>query len=344
MSKQISIAIDAMGGDDAPDKTIKGIKIFLDRNKSKSDFVLNIFGKEDLLNDTLKKYNVNSNLIKIFKSNSVVSDEESPMSAVKNSKNTSMWNCIQHQLDGKSDISLSAGNTGVLLIISRMILKMINEVNKPALAGLWPNQNGMNVVLDLGANIECNDQNLIDFAELGSALFKSLYPDQKPKVSLLNVGSEEMKGTEMLKTASKRLKELSNQDNFIYKGYIEGNNIMTGDSNVIVTDGFTGNIALKTAEGTAKFITKNLKKSLTENIFTKISLIFSYFSLKKFKNKLDPRKYNGAIFLGLNGPVVKSHGGIDDIGFYHSIDLCYKIIKGDLMSEIRKNLKHSKSV
>ena len=344
MSKQISIAIDAMGGDDAPDKTIRGIKIFLDRNKSKNDYVLNIFGKEDLLNNTLKKYNVNSNLIKIFKSNSVVSDEESPMSAVKNSKNTSMWNCIQHQLDGKSDISLSAGNTGVLLVISRMILKMINEVSKPALAGLWPNQNGMNVVLDLGANIECNDQNIIDFAELGSALFKSLYPDQKPKVSLLNVGSEEMKGTEMLKTASKRLKELSNQDNFIYKGYIEGNNIMTGDSNVIVTDGFTGNIALKTAEGTAKFITKNLKKSLTENIFTKISLIFSYFSLKKFKNKLDPRKYNGAIFLGLNGPVVKSHGGIDDIGFYHSIDLCYKIIKGDLMSQIRKNLKHSKSV
>tara|TARA_B100001248_G_scaffold194355_1_gene149224 strand:+ start:271 stop:1305 length:1035 start_codon:yes stop_codon:yes gene_type:complete len=344
MSKQISIAIDAMGGDDAPDKTIKGIKIFLDRNKSKNDFVLNIFGKEDLLNNTLKKYNVNSNLIKIFKSNSVVSDEESPMKAVKNSKNTSMWNCIQHQLEGKSDISLSAGNTGVLLVISRMILKMINEVSKPALAGLWPNKNGMNVVLDLGANIECNDQNLIDFAELGSALFKSLYPNQNPKVSLLNVGSEEMKGTEMLKTASKRLKELSNQDNFIYKGYIEGNNIMTGDSNVIITDGFTGNIALKTAEGTAKFITSNLRKSLTENIFTKISLIFSYFSLKKFKDKLDPRKYNGAIFLGLNGLVVKSHGGIDDIGFYHSIDLCYKIIKGDLMSEIRKNLKHSKSV
>ena len=344
MSKQISIAIDAMGGDDAPDKTIKGIKIFLDRNKSKNDFVLNIFGKEDLLNNTLKKYNVNSNLIKIFKSNSVVSDEESPMSAVKNSKNTSMWNCIQHQLDGKSDISLSAGNTGVLLVISRMILKMINEVSKPALAGLWPNQNGMNVVLDLGANIECNDQNLIDFAELGSALFKSLYPDQKPKVSLLNVGSEEMKGTEMLKTASKRLKELSNQDNFIYKGYIEGNNIMTGDSNVIVTDGFTGNIALKTAEGTAKFITKNLKKSLTENIFTKISLIFSYFSLKKFKDKLDPRKYNGAIFLGLNGPVVKSHGGTDAVGFYYSIDLCYKIVKGNLMAQIKRNLKHLNSV
>ena len=119
---------------------------------------------------------------------------------------------------------------------------------------------------------------------------------------------------------------------------------MNGETNVIITDGFTGNIALKTAEGTAKFITKNLKKALTENLISKFSLIFSYFSLKKFKNKLDPRKYNGAIFLGLNGPVVKSHGGIDSLGFYHSIDLCYKIVRGNLMSEIRKNLKHSKSV
>jgi len=160
----------------------------------------------------------------------------------------------------------------------------------------------------------------------------------------LNIGSEEIKGTETLKTASKRLKELSSDDNFIYKGYIEGNNIMNGETNVIITDGFTGNIALKTAEGTAKFITKNLKKALTENLISKFSLIFSYFSLKKFKNKLDPRKYNGAIFLGLNGPVVKSHGGIDSLGFYHSIDLCYKIVRGNLMSEIRKNLKHSKSV
>ena len=276
MSKKISIAIDAMGGDNSPDKTIKGIKIFLNNNNNK-DFILNIFGWENDIKTNLKKYHIESDSINIINSTSVVSDKESPMTAVKNSKNSSMWNCIHHQLEGKSDISLSAGNTGVLLVIARMILKTINEVNKPALAGLWPNQNGMNVVLDLGANIECNDQNLIDFAELGSALFKSLFPNKRPIVSLLNVGSEEMKGTEMLKTASKRLKELSNNDNFIFRGYIEGNDIMSGDSNVIVTDGFTGNIALKTAEGTAKFITENLKKSLTENLISKISLIFSYF-------------------------------------------------------------------
>ena len=343
MAKKISIAIDAMGGDNSPDKTINGIKLFIEKNKDKKDFILNIFGKENEIKSKLSKYKVLSNQINIINSNYVVSDSEKPLTAVKNSKNTSMWDCIVHQLDGKSDISLSAGNTGVLLVISRMILKTINDVSKPALAGLWPNKNGMNVVLDLGANIECSDQNLVDFAELGSALYKSLFINDKPKVSLLNVGSEEMKGTEMLKSASQRLKTLSSEDNFIYKGYIEGNDIMSGSSNVIVTDGFTGNVALKTAEGTAKFITQNLRQSLTKNLFTKLSLIFSYFSLKQFREKLDPRKYNGAIFLGLNGPVVKSHGGIDSVGFYHSIDLCYKIVKGDLMRQIKNNLKHSKS-
>ena len=343
MTKKITIAIDAMGGDNSPDKVIDGVYLFLKRNNSKKDFLINLFGDEKKINAKLKKYNISSNFVIVTHSNSVISDEETPLTAVKNSKNTSMWNCIKSQIDGDSDISLSAGNTGVLLVLSRMILKMMEEVSKPALAGLWPNKKGLNVVLDLGANIECDDKNLVDFAELGSALYKSLFPNDLSKVSLLNVGSEEIKGTEIIKNAYKRLKDLSGENNFIFKGYCEGNTIMTGDSNVIVTDGFTGNIALKTAEGTAKFITDHLKKSLTENLFSKISLLFSYFSLKKFKEKLDPRKYNGAIFLGLNGPVVKSHGGTDSKGFYYSIDLCYRIVKGDLMSEIRKNLNHSKN-
>jgi len=342
MTKIITIAIDAMGGDNSPDKTIEGISFFLKKNKN-NDFLLNLFGDKNKIEEKLKKYKISSKLIKVIHTESVVSDEETPLTAVKNSKNTSMWNCIKSQLDGDSDISLSAGNTGVLLVLSRMILKMMDKVNKPALAGLWPNKNGLNVVLDLGANIECDDKNLVDFAELGSALYKSLFPNEKPKVSLLNIGSEEIKGTEILKNAYKSLKNLSGDNNFIFDGYIEGNSIMSGNSNVVVTDGFTGNIALKTAEGTAKFITTNLKKALTENLFTKISLFFSYFSLKKFKNKLDPRKYNGAIFLGLNGPVVKSHGGTDSLGFYYSIDLCYKIIKGNLMTQIKNNLNHLNS-
>jgi len=343
MKKKITIAIDAMGGDNSPSKTVKGVGLFLSKNKFKNDFIINLFGDEKEIRKVLDENKITSNNLVITHTDSVVSDDETPLTAIKNSKNTSMWNCIKSQIDGNSDISLSAGNTGVLLVISKMILKMINGVSKPALAGLWPNQKGMNVVLDLGANIECDDNNLIDFAELGSALFKSLFLNEKPFVSLLNIGSEEIKGTEALKKAYKRLNELSNEDNFIFKGYIEGNKMMNGESNVIITDGFTGNVALKTAEGTAKFITDNLKQSLTKNFITKFSLIFSYFSLKKFKERLDPRKYNGAIFLGLNGPVVKSHGGIDDVGFYHSIDLCYKIIKGNLMQQIKKNLDHLKN-
>ena len=338
MKKKITIAIDAMGGDNSPDKTIHGLKLFLDLNSKDDDFVINLFGDKDKIDNALLKYKISQNKIKIFHTSSVISDEETPLSAIKNSKNTSMWNCIKSQLDGHSDISLSAGNTGVLLVISRMILKMMEKVSKPALAGLWPNKNGMNVVLDLGANIDCDENNFVDFAELGSALYKSLYTNETPRVSLLNIGSEEIKGTESLKKAFKKLEALDNQNNFYFKGYIEGNRIMSGETDVIITDGFTGNVALKTAEGTAKFITDNLKKTLNQNLLSKISILFSYFALKKFKEKLDPRKYNGAIFLGLNGPVVKSHGGIDALGFSHSINLCYKIIKGNLMSEIKKNL------
>ena len=344
MTKKITIAIDAMGGDNAPRKNLEGLNIFLDKNKSNSDFAFQLYGNKDIINSELKRLNIKQstieNIINIVHTDNIVSDEETPLTAIKNSKNTSMWNSVQAQVNNTADITLSAGNTGVLLVISRMILKTMKGVSKPALAGLWPSKKDMSVVLDLGANIECDEKNLIDFSELGSALYKAIFPKKIPSVALLNIGSEEIKGTDIIKKTYLKLKDLSKKNNFIFNGYIEGNKLMDGDSNVIITDGFTGNIALKTAEGTAKFITDSLKKSLKENIFSKLSIVFSYFSLKRFKAKLDPRKYNGAIFLGLNGPVVKSHGGTDSIGFYYSIDLCYKIIKGNLMSEIKNNLSH----
>ena len=175
------------------------------------------------------------------------------------------------------------------------------------------------MVLDLGANIECDEKNLLDFACMGSALFKSLFGSNLPRVALLNIGLEENKGNEILKKTFSILKK-NKLKNFEFCGYIEGNHIMEGNIDVIITDGFTGNVALKTAEGTANFITSNLKKSLN-----KLSILFSYKSLKQFKEKLDPRKYNGAIFLGLQSPVVKSHGSTDAVGFAHSIDVCHKI-------------------
>ena len=340
MNSKIIIAIDAMGGENAPYKNIKGVSIFLKKNKKNNDVFFNLFGHVDLIKKELDKYDILNNQYKIFPSSTVVSDEETPLTAIKNSKDSSMWNSINSQVVSNSNITLSAGNTGVLFVVSRMLLKTIESVSKPALAGLWPNKKNMNVVLDLGANVECDEKNLIDFSEMGAALYKALFPKDTPRVALLNIGSEEIKGTETLKKAYVKLKDISKYGDFKFNGFIEGSKITHGDSNVIVTDGFTGNIALKTAEGTAKFITDSLKESLSSNIFAKISLIFSFFALKKFKDKLDPRKFNGAIFLGLKGPVVKSHGSSDAVGFYHSIDLCYRIIKGDLMNVIKSNLSH----
>ena len=180
MNKKITIAIDAMGGENSPDKILKAVSLFNKKNILKDDYVLNLFGDEKLIKSKLNDAKISNNKIIITHTESVISDEDSPLTAIKNSKNTSMWNCIQSQINGNSDISLSAGNTGVLLVISRMILKMMNKVNKPALSGLWPNEKGMNVVLDLGANIECSEDNLVDFAELGSALYKSIFPEEKP--------------------------------------------------------------------------------------------------------------------------------------------------------------------
>tara|TARA_B100000029_G_C17430933_1_gene907862 strand:- start:562 stop:1155 length:594 start_codon:yes stop_codon:yes gene_type:complete len=195
----------------------------------------------------------------------------------------------------------------------------------------------MNVVLDLGANVECNEKNFEDFALMGAALHTSLYPTENSKVALLNIGSEEIKGHETIKKAYQNLENKKNQL-YEFCGYVEGNHIMDGNVNVIVTDGFTGNIALKTAEGTANFISKELKKALTKGLIAKLSSFMNIYNLKKFKNRFDPRLYNGAIFLGLESPVIKSHGSTDDIGFTNSLDVCVKTVNGKLIDKIKKNI------
>ena len=344
MLDKVKISIDVMGGDNSPYKTLEGLNLFAKRNQNINDYFFYLFGDETIINQKLSNFKYLENNYKIFDTKIMVSNELSAMSSIKKGKNSSMWKAIQSQIDLSADVTLSAGNTGVLLVMSKMILKTLENVDKPALAGLWPNENNMNIVLDLGANVECSEKNLIDFSEMGSALFKSLFPNEKAKLSLLNIGSEEIKGTGILKSTYAKLKQLDQFGDFEFRGYIEGNHITKGDTNVIVTDGFTGNVALKTAEGTADFLTKNLKKALSENFLSKLSAIFSYFSLKRFKDRLDPRKYNGAIFLGLTGPVVKSHGGTDGLGFSYSVELCYKIAKGKLMDKIKSNLSHTQNL
>ncbi len=248
-----------------------------------------------------------------------------------------MWLAIKSLRDNNSDAIVSAGNTGALFVIAKLNLKMIENIDKPALSALWPNRNGMNIVLDLGANIECNEKNLVDFSLMGSALHKSLFPKEQPKVALLNIGSEEIKGNNVIKNTYQKLNQ-TNNSLFEFNGYIEGNHIMDGDVNVIVTDGFTGNIALKTAEGTANFITSELKHALNSSLVGKLSSFMNIKNLKRFKNKLDPRLYNGAILLGLDKPVIKSHGSTDSLGFANSLKVCEKIINGNLIGKIKKNI------
>ena len=207
-----------------------------------------------------------------------------------------MWLAVESVKNKETDIVVSAGNTGALLVISKLNLKMIENIDKPALSALWPNKKGMSVVLDLGANIECSSKNLLDFSIMGASLYTSLYPGVKPNVGLLNIGSEELKGNETIKETYQTLND-KKSDNYNFSGYIEGNHLMDGEVNVIVSDGFTGNIALKTAEGTANFITDELKKAMTGSLIGKISSLLNISNLNKFKKRLDPRLYNGAIYL-----------------------------------------------
>ena len=333
MNNVVTIAVDAMGGDGSPKQVIDGI---LDHYKNSKDIKYLIFGDKFEIERLLPK-NYTRDIFNIFHTEKIVEGKDTPLEAAKRGKDTSMWLSIQSVKDKKADIVISAGNTGALLVIAKLNLKMIENIDKPALSAIWPNKKGMSVVLDLGANIECSEKNLIDFTIMGSSLFKSLYPEENAKVALLNIGSEEIKGRDIVKNTYQKLNQINSKD-FEFKGFIEGNNLMNGDVNVIVADGFTGNVALKTAEGTANFITTELKKIMSNNFLGKLSSLINIKNLKRFKKRLDPRLYNGAILLGLDSPVIKSHGSTDYIGFSNSLSVCEKIIRGELINKIKQNL------
>jgi len=333
MSDLIKIAVDAMGGDGSPKKIIDGIVL---NNKSNKNIFYKIFGNKNQISELIEN-KIDNKFYEIIHTDKVIKSTDSPLEGAKRGKETSMWLAIQSVKENKADIVISAGNTGALLVLAKLNLKMIESIDKPALSALWPNKKGMSVVLDLGANIECNSKNLIDFSIMGASLYTSLYPDDKPNVALLNIGSEELKGNETIKETFQILSE-KKSNNYNFAGYIEGNHLMDGDVNVVVSDGFTGNVALKTAEGTANFITSELKKTMTGNIIGKISSLLNMSNLRKFKKRLDPRLYNGAIFIGLDSPVVKSHGGTDYVGFSNSLDVCHRIVKGNLIEKIKHNI------
>jgi len=333
MSDLIKIAVDAMGGDGSPKKIIDGIILNHATNKN---IFYKIFGDKFKINPLINN-KISKDFFEIIHTEKKIESTDSPLEGAKRGKDTSMWLAIKSVKDKETDIVISAGNTGALLVLSKLNLKMIENIDKPALSALWPNKKGMSVVLDLGANIDCSSKNLLDFSIMGASLYTSLYPKEKPNVALLNIGSEELKGNEIIKETYQILND-KKSENYNFAGYIEGNHLMDGQVNVIVSDGFTGNIALKTAEGTANFITSELKNSMTGSFLGKISSLINIRNLRKFKKRLDPRLYNGAIFIGLASPVVKSHGGTDYIGFANSLDVCHRIVKGNLIQKIKQNI------
>ena len=331
-----TIAIDAMGGEHSPSKVIQGISLFLKEDK---EFFFNIFGKEALIIKEISQYkNILPQNYKIINCETQIEDKNSVRDAIKVGKNSSMWKAIESVKNKESHLVVSSGNTGALLVISKLLIKMMDGIDKPAIAGLWPNFKGVSVVMDLGANIEFNEKNYVEFSKIGAELYRSIFNKKDPTVALLNVGSEEIKGHEELKNAFNNLS--NGKNNFNFAGYIEGNHIKDGDVDVVITDGFSGNIALKTAEGTVNFITTEIKKIFSNSFFGKLCYLLSFPLFKKVKQTLDPRKYNGGIFLGLNAPVIKSHGSADGLAFFYSIKLSAKILNGGLVKRIKNNFEN----
>lgn len=328
------ISIDAMGGDNSPRVVVEGIVL---AHKNNPDIQFLLFGDEAKVNEEIKRFPAMKEYCTVVHASEFVRNEDKPSQVIRN-KNTSMFMAIDAVRKGDARAIISAGNTGALMAISKMILKTIQRVHRPAICTNIPHKNGMCVMLDLGANTECSAVNLAEFAIIGNILAKHALDIERPRIALLNIGAEEMKGREEIHQAAKMIKNTHLDLNFI--GYIEPHQIGEGYADVIVSDGFTGNIALKTMEGTAKLISGMLKNAIKNSVITKIGLPFLLPALWKLKKTMDPRKYNGAMFVGLNGLSVKSHGGTDAVGFSYAINNAAKLVRQDFVQTIRAEVEH----
>jgi glycerol-3-phosphate acyltransferase PlsX len=268
----------------------------------------------------------------------VVTSDMDVLSSLRFGKKSSMGMAIQAVQSGEANAVVSSGNTGLYMALAKVILKMIEGIDRPAIASIIPGKNGKMVCLDLGANSECTIKNLVDFAVMGEALARSVFDKNDIRLALLNIGTEESKGSRLIKKTSEILKKLFSD----YVGFVEGDDLSKGNVDVIVTDGFTGNVALKTIEGTAKYIISEMKDAFSNSILSKAGALLAASSINSFKKKLDPRLYNGAILLGLNGVVVKSHGNSDEVGFANSVRFTIDILKNNIFDRIQGQLEKSK--
>jgi glycerol-3-phosphate acyltransferase PlsX len=331
----IKIALDAMGGDNSPHIVLDGAEHFLQTASDQSrnqDTSFLIYGPHKILSPLLESYALLSKNAMIVDAPGLIHNHMKVLEAFKASKDSSMRLAIEAVHSKNADAVVSAGNTGVYMALSKHILGLFNSVNRPALPAVIPTINGVPTVLvDAGANIDCDAETLVQFAIMGEAFARSVLKINNPSVALLNIGSEEIKGHSTLHKAYQILDTIPS---ISFKGYVEGNDITHGEVNVIVTDGFSGNIALKSIEGTATLINYLMKHYLSSSVLGKVGAFIAQSSFKKIKNHIDPRIYNGAVLLGLTGNAIKSHGGTDYIGFANAISVAHRLTQMRFLDEV----------
>jgi glycerol-3-phosphate acyltransferase PlsX len=329
------VSIDGMGGDSAPDMIVGGLELACRQDPSVRYL---LFGDENKLKPLLDLNPLTKDACEIRHTVDVVTMDDKPTTALRSGKNSSMRLAIDAVKNGEASAVVSAGNTGALMAMATIVLRTLPGINRPAIVTSFPTQKGDCVMLDLGANIECDAENLVQFAVMGEVFARYELDIEQPSIGILNVGVEGLKGNESVRKAASILQNSNLPIKFF--GFVEGDDIGKGTVDVIVTDGFTGNIALKTAEGTAQLITFFLKKFLKGSLVSKIGAIIARPALEKFRAHFDPRRYNGAMLVGLNGICVKSHGGTDALGFSHAIQAGVKLVKKDFNDVIKQDLKH----
>jgi len=335
MPTSLTIALDAMGGDHGPEVVVPGAATALVRHPGLHFLMC---GHEKRIRAVLDAHPALAERTEIVHTETVVAMHDKPSQAMRRGKGTSMWLAIDAVKQGRAQAVVSAGNTGALMAVAKLILRPMPGIERPAIAAIWPTVKSECIVLDVGANIGATDRQLADFALMGSAMARALYHLEKPTVGLLNVGVEEIKGDEVVKDAHALLKDTSGLP-LDYRGFVEGDQIGQGEVDVVVVEGFAGNIALKTAEGTARQIGQYLKSAMTRSLLSKLGALLASGGFRVLKEKMDPRRANGGTFLGLNGIVIKSHGGTDALGFASAVDLGYDMAESGLLKRLADDLE-----
>ncbi|MEJ1994274.1 MAG: phosphate acyltransferase PlsX [Limibacillus sp.] len=333
MSAAIVIALDAMGGDAAPEMVLRGAQL---ARKRFPEVRFLVFGRESEVQPLIERFEGLSEICELVHTDDVVASEEKPSVALRSGRNSSMRLAINSVKEGRAQAVVSAGNTGALMGMAKFVLKTLPGIDRPAIASFFPTIKGESVMLDLGANVQCDSDNLVDFAIMGSVFSRLVLGRIDPTIGILNVGSEDKKGFEQLWDAAAILRGSTGLPGKFH-GFVEGDDIAKGTVDVIVTDGFTGNIALKTAEGTAKLVSEYLRQSFRSSFFASLGYLLARAAMRKLRHRLDPRRYNGAIFLGLNGITVKSHGGTDALGFANAVGLAVDLARENFISRLQED-------